>query len=68
MLVGAYPFEDSEDPRNFKKTLDVSDNCKLIEFLSKMKCRNKSELFLFSYTLTDVVFQLDLLCFITEDT
>jgi len=25
MLVGAYPFEDPEDPRNFKKTIGVSD-------------------------------------------
>jgi len=24
MLVGAYPFEDPEDPRNFRKTLQVS--------------------------------------------
>jgi len=24
MLVGAYPFEDPEDPKNFKKTLQVS--------------------------------------------
>ena len=23
MLVGAYPFEDSDDPRNFKKTIEV---------------------------------------------
>jgi len=26
MLVGAYPFEDPADPRNFKKTIGVSDN------------------------------------------
>ena len=24
MLVGAYPFEDPEDPRNFRKTIGVS--------------------------------------------
>lgn len=24
MLVGAYPFEDPEDPKNFRKTLQVS--------------------------------------------
>ena len=24
MLVGAYPFEDPDDPRNFRKTLTVS--------------------------------------------
>ena len=24
MLVGAYPFEDPEDPRNFRKTIQVS--------------------------------------------
>lgn len=23
MLVGAYPFEDSSDPRNFRKTIQV---------------------------------------------
>jgi len=23
MLVGAYPFEDPEDPRNFRKTIGV---------------------------------------------
>lgn len=23
MLVGAYPFEDQEDPKNFRKTIDV---------------------------------------------
>lgn len=23
MLVGAYPFEDQEDPKNFKKTIQV---------------------------------------------
>lgn len=26
MLVGAYPFEDPEDPRNFKKTIGVTIN------------------------------------------
>lgn len=24
MLVGAYPFEDPDDPRNFRKTINVS--------------------------------------------
>ena len=24
MLVGAYPFEDPDDPRNFRKTIAVS--------------------------------------------
>jgi hypothetical protein len=24
MLVGAYPFEDPDDPKNFRKTLTVS--------------------------------------------
>ena len=24
MLVGAYPFEDQEDPKNFRKTISVS--------------------------------------------
>lgn len=24
MLVGAYPFEDPEDPKNFRKTIQVS--------------------------------------------
>jgi len=24
MLVGAYPFEEPEDPRNFRKTIGVS--------------------------------------------
>lgn len=24
MLVGAYPFEDPDDPQNFKKTINVS--------------------------------------------
>lgn len=23
MLVGAYPFEDQEDPKNFRKTINV---------------------------------------------
>lgn len=28
MLVGAYPFEDSSDPRNFRKTIQVRGrNC-----------------------------------------
>lgn len=27
MLVGAYPFEDPDDPRNFRKTIGVSDSC-----------------------------------------
>lgn len=35
MLVGAYPFEDPEDPRNFRKTLQVS---KLINTLFSIKC------------------------------
>ncbi|KAF6156567.1 hypothetical protein GIB67_000032 [Kingdonia uniflora] len=26
MLVGAYPFEDPEDPRNFRKTIGVSNS------------------------------------------
>jgi serine/threonine-protein kinase SRK2 len=28
MLVGAYPFEDPEDPKNFRKTLQVSSTNK----------------------------------------
>lgn len=59
MLFGAYPFEDPEDPRNFRKTIGVSDYCILIESQSKMKLsRNKTELF--SYTFSDMVFQLNL--------
>ena len=27
MLVGAYPFEDPEDPRNFRKTIGVRRRC-----------------------------------------
>lgn len=30
MLVGAYPFEDPEDPKNFRKTIGVS----CVHFLS----------------------------------
>ncbi|KAK3023220.1 hypothetical protein RJ639_043332 [Escallonia herrerae] len=30
MLVGAYPFEDPEDPRNFRKTIGVSSHSNLI--------------------------------------
>lgn len=25
MLVGAYPFEDPEDPKNFRRTIQVND-------------------------------------------
>lgn len=25
MIVGSYPFEDPEEPINFKKTIEVSD-------------------------------------------
>jgi serine/threonine-protein kinase SRK2 len=31
MLVGAYPFEDSSDPRNFRKTIQVSMLAMLIK-------------------------------------
>lgn len=27
MLVGAYPFEDQDDPRNFRKTIQVYIHC-----------------------------------------
>lgn len=30
MLVGAYPFEDPEDPKNFRKTIQVPIMCDLI--------------------------------------
>lgn len=67
MLVGAYPFEDPEDPRNFRKTIGVSYNCKIIESPSKMKLSiNKSTLC--SYAFSAMVFQSDLLWLITEDT
>lgn len=67
MLVGAYPFEDPADPKDFKKTISVSVvNCKLIEFLSSMKSWNKIELF--SYEFSVLMFQLDLSWFIAEDT
>lgn len=32
MLVGAYPFQDSSDPKNIKKTISVSDD-NIIRFL-----------------------------------
>ncbi|GAB4857716.1 Serine/threonine-protein kinase srk2a [Ancistrocladus abbreviatus] len=30
MLVGAYPFEDPEDPKNFRKTIGVSSHQDLL--------------------------------------
>ena len=33
MLVGAYPFEDPDDPKNFRKTIGVTASELLIFFL-----------------------------------
>lgn len=33
MLVGAYPFEDPEEPKNFRKTIQVT-----IDSVSQLKC------------------------------
>ena len=37
MLVGAYPFEDAEDPKNFRKAMVVSAN----PFSAFFMCRNE---------------------------
>lgn len=34
MLVGAYPFEDPSDPRNFRKTIQVHFNVLTLQLLS----------------------------------
>ncbi|KAG2389670.1 Serine/threonine-protein kinase [Vigna angularis] len=60
MLVGAYPFEDPGDPRNFKKTIGVSkitDGCKFVESLNNFSINIRvSCLVSLSH---DMVFQLD---------
>ncbi len=33
MLVGQYPFEDPDDPRNFKKTIEVGGGAAACSFL-----------------------------------
>lgn len=33
MLVGAYPFEDPEEPKNFRKTIQVILSCTIISFV-----------------------------------
>ena len=32
MLIGSYPFEDPEDPRNFRKTISVSTQSLLLNY------------------------------------
>jgi hypothetical protein len=34
MLVGSYPFEDPEDPRNFRKTISVSISLPLVPVIT----------------------------------
>ena len=34
MLVGAYPFEDPEEPKNFRKTIHVT-NCTFFSFIER---------------------------------
>lgn len=43
MLVGAYPFEDPDEPKNFRKTLTVSSlQCDLtINCAYKVSCANQ---------------------------
>ncbi len=48
MLVGAYPFEDPEDPRNFRKTIGVSlmlllHESVLLHILSRQVCMDTLE-------------------------
>lgn len=37
MLVGAYPFEDPEEPKNFRKTIHVSHWTILVSLLAPLK-------------------------------
>jgi serine/threonine-protein kinase SRK2 len=44
MLVGAYPFEDQDDPRNFRKTIQVN-----ISIISGSERINELSLIFFAF-------------------
>ena len=47
MLVGAYPFEDQEDPRNFRKTINVNMFSPIILVDDRFMKRHSFWLFIF---------------------
>lgn len=57
MLVGSYPFEDPDDPRNFRKTIGVSRimNLNLLQFINQAMCILLQRILSVHYSIPDYV-------------